>query len=50
MTGNFGKRGANNFHSSLLPILGHTDERDDRHPRTARHGMFPISGLIPPTS
>ncbi|MEZ4301329.1 MAG: molybdopterin-dependent oxidoreductase [Polyangiaceae bacterium] len=48
VTGNFGKRGANNFHSSLLPILGHTDERDDRHPRTARHGMFPISGLYPP--
>lgn len=48
VTGHFGKRGCNNFHSYLLPFLGNTDERDPRHPRTARHGMHPIAGLFPP--
>ena len=48
VTGNLGKRGGNNFHSFLLPILGNTDERHGRHPRTAHHAMFPISGLYPP--
>lgn len=48
VTGHFGKRGGNNFHSFLLPILGHTDERETRHPRTAHHGMYPIAGLYPP--
>lgn len=48
VTGNLGKRGGNNFHSLFLPILGHTDERDGRHPRTAHHGMHPIAGLYPP--
>jgi anaerobic selenocysteine-containing dehydrogenase len=48
VTGNLGKRGGNNFHSLLLPILGHTDERLGRHPRTAHHRMFPIGGLYPP--
>jgi len=48
VTGNFGKRGTNNFHSFFLPILGNTDERDGKHPRTAHHRMFPIAGLYPP--
>ena len=48
VTGNFGKRGGNNFHSFFLPILGHTDERDGKHARTAHHGMHPIAGLYPP--
>jgi anaerobic selenocysteine-containing dehydrogenase len=50
ITGHFGKRGGNNFHSLFLPILGHTDERDERRnePRTARNGMHPIAGLYPP--
>jgi anaerobic selenocysteine-containing dehydrogenase len=48
VTGNLGKRGGNNFHSFFLPILGNTDERANKHPRTAHHGMFPISGLYPP--
>lgn len=48
VTGHFGKRGGNNFHSSLLPILGNTDERAGKHTATARHGMFPIAGLYPP--
>ncbi|MDF2695098.1 MAG: formate dehydrogenase-O, major subunit [Labilithrix sp.] len=48
VTGNFGKRGGNNFHSFFLPILGHTDERESRHWRTAHHRMYPIGGLYPP--
>lgn len=48
VTGNLGKQGGNNFHSHFLPILGHSDERDARHVRTAHHRMFPISGLYPP--
>jgi anaerobic selenocysteine-containing dehydrogenase len=48
VTGNLGKRGGNNFHSFFLPILGNTDERQGKHPRTAHHGMHPIAGLYPP--
>ncbi len=52
LTGNFGKRGGNNLHSFLLPILGHSDERprEGKRPvvRTAYHQMFPIAGLYPP--
>ena len=48
VTGNFGRRGGNNLHSYFLPILGHTDERQSRYPRTAHHGMYPIAGLYPP--
>ncbi|MFM7200455.1 MAG: molybdopterin-dependent oxidoreductase [Myxococcota bacterium] len=48
VTGHFGKKGGNNFHSSLLPILGHTDERAGKFIPTARHRMFPIAGLYPP--
>ena len=48
VTGNFGKRGGNNFHSFFLPILGNTDEREPRHWRTAHHGMYPIGGIYPP--
>ena len=48
VTGNLGRRGGNNFHSLLLPILGNTDERSGRHRVTAHHGMFPIAGLYPP--
>lgn len=48
ITGNFGKRGSNNLHSFLLPLIGHSDERNSQCVRTARHGMFPIAGLYPP--
>jgi anaerobic selenocysteine-containing dehydrogenase len=48
LPGHFGKPGGNNFHSLLLPILGNTDERRDRHVPTAHHRMFPIGGLYPP--
>ena len=48
VTGNFGKRGGNTLHTSLLPLIGHSDERNPKYPRTAHHKMFPISGLYPP--
>lgn len=48
LTGHFGKRGGNNFHSQLLPILGNTDERQRKYVPTAHHRMFPITGLYPP--
>lgn len=52
VTGNFGQQGGNNLHSFLLPILGHTDERQVRKgkslKRTAYHGMHPIAGIYPP--
>ncbi|MBK7956201.1 MAG: molybdopterin-dependent oxidoreductase [Candidatus Accumulibacter sp.] len=48
LTGNFAKRGGNNLHTFLLPLIGHSDERQPRSPRTAHHRMFPIAGLYPP--
>ena len=48
VTGNFGKRGGNNLHTSFLPILGNSDERKRELKLTARHKMQPISGMYPP--
>lgn len=48
LTGNFGIKGGNNLHSSLLPVLGHSDEREPRVRRSAYHKMFPIAGILPP--
>jgi anaerobic selenocysteine-containing dehydrogenase len=48
ITGQFGKKGCNNLHSSLIPILSHTDERNPKFKRTAHHNMFPVSGIYPP--
>lgn len=48
ITGQFGKKGGNNLHSLLVPIISHTDERNPKFQRTAHHGMFPIAGLYPP--
>lgn len=52
ITGNFGKKGTNNLHSFLIPVIGHTDERVKRKgktlKRTAYHNMFPIAGIYPP--
>jgi anaerobic selenocysteine-containing dehydrogenase len=47
VTGNFGKKGGNNLHTSLLPLVSDTDERK-KGIRTAKHKMFPIGGLYPP--
>ncbi len=53
VTGHFGREGTNNLHTSLMPILGHTDERvaikGKPLPRTAYHGMHPIGGIFPPS-
>jgi len=48
VTGNFGKKGGNNLHSYLLPILGNSDERRREYKKTAHHKMMPIAGLYPP--
>ncbi|MEZ4329163.1 MAG: molybdopterin-dependent oxidoreductase [Polyangiales bacterium] len=48
VTGQFGKRGGNNLHTFLLPVIGHTDERNPKYWRTVHHGMHPISGIYPP--
>ncbi|MCA9533805.1 MAG: molybdopterin-dependent oxidoreductase [Myxococcales bacterium] len=48
VTGQFGKRGGNNLHTFLLPVIGDTDERKPQYWRTARHGMHAISGIYPP--
>ena len=47
VTGNFGKKGGNNLHTYLVPLVSHTDERK-KGIRTAKHKMFPIGGLYPP--
>jgi anaerobic selenocysteine-containing dehydrogenase len=48
VTGNFAKKGGNNLHSFLLPVIGHTDERKPKYWRTMHHKMHAISGLYPP--
>lgn len=48
ITGNFGIKGGNNLHSSLIPVLGNTDERNPRIQRSVYHKMFPIAGIFPP--
>ena len=48
ITGNFALKGGNNLHSSLIPMLGHTDERNPRIERSSYHRMFPIAGIFPP--
>ncbi len=47
ITGNFGKKGANNLHTYLVPLVSNTDERK-KGERTVKHKMFPIGGLYPP--
>ncbi len=47
VTGNFAKKGGNNLHTYMIPLISHTDERK-KGIRTAKHKMFPIGGLYPP--
>jgi anaerobic selenocysteine-containing dehydrogenase len=47
ITGNFGKKGGNNLHTYLVPLVSNTDERI-KGVHTAKHQMFPIGGLYPP--
>ena len=52
VTGHFGREGTNNLHTSLIPIIGDTDERrvikGKILRRTAHHKMMPIAGMYPP--
>ncbi|MGH8493163.1 MAG: molybdopterin-dependent oxidoreductase [Moraxellaceae bacterium] len=48
VTGHFGKKGGNNLHTFIIPVIGNTDERKPRFKRTAHHKMFPIAGIFPP--
>jgi anaerobic selenocysteine-containing dehydrogenase len=48
VTGQFGKKGGNNLHSFLIPILSHTDERKPKILRSVHHNMFPVAGIMPP--
>jgi len=52
VTGHFAREGGVNLHTLMLPMLGHTDEREARGhrtlKRTAFHGMHPIAGMYPP--
>lgn len=48
ITGQFGKKGGNNLHTTLVPIFSHTDERSSKIKRTVYHNMFPVSGIMPP--
>jgi len=47
VTGNFGKRGGNNFHSFFIPLVGHSDERG-KNRRTRATGIPAIAKLYPP--
>ena len=52
ITGQFGREGTNNLHTSMIPLVGNTDERVVRKGkplrRTTHHGMMPIGGMYPP--
>ena len=50
LTGNFGKPGTNNFHSFLLPLIGHSDPpgKGSASWTTAATGLPEISKLFPP--
>ncbi len=50
LTGNLGRPGTNNFHSFLVPLIGHSAEPAESKEvtRTAVTGMQPISKLYPP--
>jgi anaerobic selenocysteine-containing dehydrogenase len=47
VTGNFGKKGGNNFHTALVPMVGHSEEgKQQTHSKVTR---FPfIANLLPP--
>ena len=48
ITGNLGKQGGNNFHTFLLPLIGHSKEPDAGGVTTRVTGMPEISKLFPP--
>ncbi len=48
VTGNFAKRGGNNLHTFLLPLIGHSKEPGEGGLTTRVTGMREISKLFPP--
>ena len=48
LTGNLGKSGSNNFHTFLLPLIGHSPESEKRNWRTVITGFPGISKIYPP--
>ena len=48
ITGNLGKKGGNNFHTFLLPLIGHSREPGEGGVETRVTGMREISKLFPP--
>ncbi|WP_369984222.1 molybdopterin-dependent oxidoreductase [Thalassolituus sp.] len=48
VTGQFGKKGGNNLHTTIIPILTDTDERNPKYRRSVYHKMFAVSGILPP--
>ena len=48
VTGNFGTEGGNNFHTFLLPLIGHSREVGKGGVKTRVTGMPEISKLFPP--
>lgn len=47
VTGNFGKKGGNNFHTALVPMIGHSDE--GKKQMRSKVTEFPfIANLLPP--
>ncbi len=50
ITGNFGRKGSNNFHSQTVPLLWHCDPKapEAQYTRTRVNGMPPIGGFHPP--
>ena len=47
LTGNFGKKGGSNFHTSLVPLMGHSAEGEAQQ-RSAVTGFPFICNLLPP--
>ena len=47
LTGNFGKPGANTFHTSLVPLIGHSPEGEQQKRSTVTGFPF-ITNLLPP--
>jgi anaerobic selenocysteine-containing dehydrogenase len=47
LTGNFGKKGGNNLHTALIPIMGHSEEGAKQKYSPVTHFPF-ITNLLPP--
>jgi len=47
VTGNFGRRGGNNLHTSIIPLIGHSHE-GERQMRSSVTGFPFIGNLLPP--